>query len=559
MRLPALARKKQTLKRKLFGYMILLAVLLLILLISGTYLIGGFTNTKKRVADTLEFQAEIFERQIDTYYDALAVMSIQLSDNTAWVIDSYLSENEIAFDDLNGSQAHIEQLQEQIIVPLNHKLWEADCTGAFVILEAKVNLAIQDAEFSRSGIYLQRNSLEASDDRVLLYRGLSQVGKENDCMPHRKWRLEFDTRSFPSYSELTQTAELPLKSAYRLSDVVILPGTDQYVMLMTMPIFGADGTFYGLCGFEINEGYFRQRFAQPSELDRAVFCLSKSNVGGILGGETLSAGVLNSYYLQPSGDFEVSDFGNGLTEFIGDDQSYIGLTKDIRLCPGECTSSIGVLMPREDYMQMQADDILRVTLLIVILVLIATGLSYAFAHRYLKPIKHGIEQIKRKEYHRGFRSIDEINDLFAFLARQDRQNEEMLEKVKQEQADTLSSFEQLQSKYDDASKQVERLAYSRKDEVDPYDYENFKAGIKTLTAKEKEVLDLYIAGNTVKEIIAILQLQESTVRFHNKNIYSKLGVHSLKQLLRCVAILRHEEQQASERALLEDVRDFPAQ
>lgn len=541
MHLPALAKKKQTLKRKLFGYMIILAVLLLVLLISGTYLIGGFTNTKKRVKTTLEFQSEVFERQIDTYYESLAVMSIQLSDTASWVIDSYLSDNQLTFDDLNGSEEHIEQLQEQLILPLKYKLWEADCTGAFVILEAKVNQTIPDAEFSRTGIYLQRNSLEASDNRVLLYRGLSHIGKENDCMPHRKWRLEFDTRSFPNYAELVQNAELPLRNAYRLSDIVILPGTDQCVMLMTVPIFAEDGTLYGLCGFEINEGYFRQSFAQPSELDRALFCLSKDSVGGMLDGEVLSAGVLNSYYLQPSGNFTAQDLGYGLTEYIGDQQSYIGLTKDISLCPGECTSSIGVFMPREDYLQMQTGDTIRITLLILVFVLVAAGLSYVFAHRYLTPIKRSIEQIKQKNYEEHAERIDEINDLFAFLAGQDRQNEERLEKIKQEQADTLSAFAQLQSKYDDASKQVERLAYSRKDEVDPYDYENFKAGMKTLTAKEKEVLRLYIAGKTVREIITILQLQESTVRFHNKNIYSKLGVHSLKQLLRCVAILKQEE------------------
>lgn len=541
MRFPSLTKKKQTLKRKLFGYMIILAVLLLALLVAGTYLIGGFTNTKKRVADTLEFQSEIFERQIDTYYDNLAVMSIQLSNNASWIIDSYLAKNKIDLADLNGSQKQIEQLQKQIIAPLKYKLWEADCTGAFVILEAKVNEKIEDAEYSRTGIYLQRNSLEASDNRVLLYRGFSEIGKENDCMPHRKWRLEFDTRSFPDYTTLTQDSTLPLESAYRLSDIVILPGTDQHVMLMTVPIFGADGSCYGLCGFEMNEGYFRQNFSQPSELDRAVFCLSKSSCGGILDGETFSAGVLNSYYLQPDGNFKIRDLGNGLTEYIGDQQSYVGLTKDILLCPGECTSSIGIFMPREDYTNMQTDETLRITLLITILVLIAAALSYVFAHRYLKPIKRGIEQIKQKKYAEYSDSIDEINDLFAYLSRQDCQNEETLEKLKKEHADTRLAFEQLQDRYDEANKQVKRLAYSRKDEVDPYDYETFKSGMRTLTAKEKEVLDYYIAGKTVKEIIDILQLQESTVRFHNKNIYSKLGVHSLKQLLRYIAILKQEE------------------
>lgn len=62
-----------------------------------------------------------------------------------------------------------------------------------------------------------------------------------------------------------------------------------------------------------------------------------------------------------------------------------------------------------------------------------------------------------------------------------------------------------------------------------------------LTCKEKEVLDFYLQGKTVKEITAFLGLKESTVRFHNKNIYSKLGVHTLKQLLRYAAVLKQEK------------------
>ncbi len=62
-----------------------------------------------------------------------------------------------------------------------------------------------------------------------------------------------------------------------------------------------------------------------------------------------------------------------------------------------------------------------------------------------------------------------------------------------------------------------------------------------LTGKEREVLACYMRGSSVKEIISHMGLQESTVRFHNKNIYSKLSVHSLKQLLRYAAVLSQEE------------------
>lgn len=255
MKLTNIASKKHTLRRKLFAYMCILASLLFILLMAGLFLIGNFTGTKQRLADTLEFQTQIFKREVDTYYDELAVMSVQLSYASANILDDYLRENGIAFDDLNNSEYHIESLQEELIDQLRHKLWEADCTGSFIMLDAQVNSHVPNAETSRTGIYLQRNSLDTTDTRVLLYRGLSSIGKAHDCMPHRKWRLEFSTNLFPDYEELRGCASFPLNKSYRITSVVLLPGTDQHVMLMTVPILSENGDFYGLCGFELNEGY----------------------------------------------------------------------------------------------------------------------------------------------------------------------------------------------------------------------------------------------------------------------------------------------------------------
>lgn len=542
MKLPAVSTKKLTLKRKLFGYMCILALLLCALLVAGMLLIGHFTGTKQRIAEALEFQTELFERQIDTYYDNLAVMSVQLSYNATAVLEEYLSENKIAFKELNGSETHIENLQEKLIDPIKHKLWEADCTGAFVMLEAQVNSKVKNADTSRTGIYLQRNSLEATDTRVLLYRGLAKTGKDHDCMPHRKWRLEFSTSLFPNYGELKSSAAFPLNQSYRITDVVLLPGTDQHVMLMTVPLLSKDGEFYGICGFELNEGYFKQIFAQPSELERAVLCISKSSESLILSeSTTLSAGVLNEYYLEPRGSFASSSFGGGLTEYSGENESYIGITKEICICPSTCTSAISVLIPKADYEYMLSADILRIIFLVIAFTFALLGLSMFFAKRYLQPIKNALDGIRKKEYSLDTAFSSEITDLFAYLAEQDKKAEEELERLNREKTDAVNAADELQSKYNEAAMQNERLAYSRKDEIDPFDFENFKNGLKTLTAKEREVFDFYMQGKTVKEIISLLGLQESTVRFHNKNIYSKWGVHSLKQLLRYAAVLQQSD------------------
>ena len=46
----------------------------------------------------------------------------------------------------------------------------------------------------------------------------------------------------------------------------------------------------------------------------------------------------------------------------------------------------------------------------------------------------------------------------------------------------------------------------------------------------------------MKQIVELAGIKESTVRFHNRNIYSKLGVNSLKQLLMFAAIMKRDEE-----------------
>ncbi len=543
MRLPFAVNRKGSLKRKLFGYMCILALLLCVFVMVGFFLLGNFTGTKQRVAETLTFQTEMFQRQIETYYDDLAVMSVQLSNSSTEILEDYLTENKIHLKDLNDSETHIENLQERLIEAIKKKLWEADCTGAFVMLEAQVNSHVKDVEKTRTGIYLQRNSLDATDTRVLLYRGLSQIGKDHNCMPHRKWRLEFNTDLFPNYEELKSEASFPLNQSYRITDVALLPGTDQHVMLMTVPLLSREGNFYGICGFELNEGFFKQYFAQPSEFQHAVFCISKSSESLILSeSTTLSAGILNEYYLEPKDSFTSKSLGSGLTEYQGDHEAYIGITKEVPLCPSKCTSAVSVLIPKQDYTRMISVDILRAILMLIMLAVAIIGLSMFFTKKYLTPLKIAIDNIRRKEYSQDEVYSSEIKDLFVFLAEQDRINEEALHRLQCEKTDAVTAANELQSKYEETEKQNQRLAYSRKDEIDPLDYENFKNGLKTLTKKEQEIFGFYMQGKSVKDIMAILGLQESTVRFHNKNIYAKLGVRSLKQLLRYAAILKQEQE-----------------
>ena len=61
--------------------------------------------------------------------------------------------------------------------------------------------------------------------------------------------------------------------------------------------------------------------------------------------------------------------------------------------------------------------------------------------------------------------------------------------------------------------------------------EYYLAGLKDLTHTERTIFDLYVSHHTTREIMSILNIKENTLKFHNKNLYSKLGVSSRKQLL----------------------------
>ena len=79
------------------------------------------------------------------------------------------------------------------------------------------------------------------------------------------------------------------------------------------------------------------------------------------------------------------------------------------------------------------------------------------------------------------------------------------------------------------------------------DYEYFICNLATLTPTEYRIYDLYLAGKSATEIATIIGIKENTMKYHNKNIYSKLGISSRKQLLRFAALKQHQDRKGNPR------------
>ena len=56
------------------------------------------------------------------------------------------------------------------------------------------------------------------------------------------------------------------------------------------------------------------------------------------------------------------------------------------------------------------------------------------------------------------------------------------------------------------------------------------SSVKGLTPTEKLIFDAYLKHMTTKEILTQLNIKENTLKYHNKNLYQKLGVSSRKEL-----------------------------
>jgi len=72
-------------------------------------------------------------------------------------------------------------------------------------------------------------------------------------------------------------------------------------------------------------------------------------------------------------------------------------------------------------------------------------------------------------------------------------------------------------------------------------YFEFTENLKTLTPTEHTVFELYADGRSSKDILAKLGIKENTLKYHNKNIYSKLGVSSRKELLSLASLLNKHD------------------
>lgn len=132
-----------------------------------------------------------------------------------------------------------------------------------------------------------------------------------------------------------------------------------------------------------------------------------------------------------------------------------------------------------------------------------------------------------------------ISEQYKVLEEQLHAIKSEMEQARQQMAQALQEKEQAQQQFNFAQTALDKVVAKKLQIIDHDSYKMFIDSLSTLTTKEKEIFDLYTQGLSTKDIIAQQQISENTLKYHNKNIYSKLGVKSRKELLQYIELMRN--------------------
>ena len=538
--LSRLRQARPTMRRRLFLYMGTLAALLITVLVVSLLVLGQLKSPRAETKKTLTFQMEAFRTDMASLWRNVSVMGSHLSGD----MTAILAEQAADVSSLSGDADGIRALEDAMLEPLCQYVRQADCSGAFVLL----NASMREGSGLRSGLYVQRSNAEhATAGELLLYRGLAGVGKAHGVMPHRKWAQEFDLAAFPGLAEHLDAASAPVERSCRTTEVITLPNTSEQTILLTVPMIGEDGTVYGLCGFSVNQTYFSAHHAQPSGFSSLACVLSG-------GGEELD--ISGSLLTYPVGGFcavpdillEEKSLRGGLTAFVGPDAAFVGLSESFRASDWDTEPhTLTVMIPKEDYDRLLLENGLRTGALLVLLVSFGAVCCLFYTRRYLRPILQDLDSLK--EDSGGQMTFDELMPISRKMQAHERTITD-LEARRQDAQDRaerlLSEKEDLRERMETAKADAEKMAQKRKGEIDPEVYQLFLTAYQKLNADERVIINDMADGVSVQAMAERLGKKPSTVYSYRRDIYARVGIlgpDKLRQLRVLVTLMRREQEE----------------
>ena len=536
-------KKGTTLHRRLILFFVMVTVTLILVFTLLLAFFGITGKDEKAVNSHLNTELAIITDKIADEFGRISLGGIAMAEEIAKQSDAFFIEHGITAAELSAHPDLLESLLGEHMQVLISTVNNRYCGGVFILLDATVN---SYSETAKSGVFLKKTQptyTSTTGVDIHYLRGPAQLARDNGIMLLGQWKMEFDIEGQEFWTKVMDTArqnpETALSRLYYWSGRITLKGNSESGFLLCVPLRSEDGTVFGICGIEVSDrlfkslytpegGSFENIFTVMAPVCEDGFCTSK----GLIAGNYYLTGKHWDY------DLSVTDSHEDFVHLSGGGENYSGKSDSIRLYPGgspyEGESWVAaILMPQDILHNAVKGNSAYFMVTVVVLLLVSIGASVFISKRYLRPVNDALASIHSRAYdEKKDVPYSEINDLLEFLAANDRAHSEEVARLDKENRE-------VRSKFDMAQTHITHLAEEKLPEVDSDSFEMFTQCLRTLTPKERSIFDLYMEGKSAKEILVLADINQNTLKFHNKNIYSKLGVTSRKQLLEYAALMKY--------------------
>lgn len=499
--------RKVTLHRKLMMYLLCLILAALGILLLLLTAIGGPLKAEPQIAQAMESQLHTTYDKVSEEMETYTGYSLQLSRELERDIEDFLDEKGMSVSDLNDRPELLLEIQKMMYSELNTTIRLGRSSGVFALVNATINTQIPEADQSRCGVYLRLINVSSNvilSPETILFRGNTEIARENGLELHNRWNMELNTEGLLGYQEL-EAGLGQSESGYYWISRMNLKNTWEDVILLLVPMYTDTGEFLGACGIELNAVHFSLEYPATDSSYGSVVTVIAPVENGNLRLDQGMAGNTEGTWLGNAESLSIIEKNAYYSTYRSSKCDYYGIQMPLEI-PGSSGQewAVAVLIPRESCDQYILRNKAAIMGVILGFVLIMIALAWLLSKKFVRPILQGFQDIRDgQQTGDGKYRFAELEELCRWLA--ERGNPP-------EAGDIPPNMAEL--------------------------FERFAQNVKTLTNAEYNIFRYYMNGYEVAQIPTAACVSMSTVKKHNGNIYRKLEISSNEELMMYLDLFR---------------------
>lgn len=498
---------KVTLHRKLMMYLLCLILAALGILLLLLTAIGGPLKAEPQMAQAMENQLSSVSDKVSEELEAYTGYGLQLSRELGQDIEDFLDEKGMSVSDLNDKPELLLEIQKMMYSELNTTIRLGRSSGVFALVNATINTQIPEADQSRCGVYLRLINVSSNvilSPETILFRGNTEIARENGLELHNRWNMELNTEGLLGYQEL-EAGLGQSESGYYWISRMNLKNTWEDVILLLVPMYTDTGEFLGACGIELNAVHFSLEYPATASSYGSVVTVIAPVENGNLRLDQGMAGNTEGTWLDNAESLSIIEKNAYYSTYRSLKCDYYGIQMPLEI-PGSSGQewAVAVLIPRESCDQYILRNKAAIMGVILGFVLIMIALAWLLSKKFVRPILQGFQDIRDgQQTGDGKYRFAELEELCRWLAERGKPPEA---------GDLPPNMEEL--------------------------FERFALNVKTLTNAEYNIFRYYMNGYEVAQIPTAACISMSTVKKHNGNIYRKLEISSNEELMMYLDLFR---------------------